>query len=153
MRRHQCHLAACGLAVDAVPRLSLPAERGVRWLLTPVRSLLTPVHMCGLLDRMRSVLGVLGLAVCVFVTCAPPGVLRPMPLRVWRDGQPNFLCIYVLHIDTARHGRCTCRVLGAHAMTSRAVSHSRGRHGASWCVYASTWWCFKAIAIASCSAA
>ena len=57
------HMAACGLkainyniAVDGVAGLSLPAACG--------RTLSGPP--CGLQDRMRSALGVLSLAVCVF---------------------------------------------------------------------------------------
>ena len=56
--------------------------QGCRCLLSVKCSRFSP--LCGLLDRMRSVLGVLGvmwLVVSVFVTCPPTGVHMSQPMR------------------------------------------------------------------------
>lgn len=70
-----------GHAVEAAAGLSLPAEYGgmsnLVLLFASECSLLA--SLSGMLDRLRSVLAVLWSVACVFVTCPPPGLLRPTP--------------------------------------------------------------------------
>ena len=71
-----CGGAASSAAADVAQRVWLPLESGVLSLLPPARSSAQDAQAAG-----SSLVG----GGCVRVICPPPGVLRPMPWRVWCD--------------------------------------------------------------------